>query len=112
MEKALKIAKFAPDAPDVSLEMVAMSKTLRENDEIGVWVSAYTAKYDAKKGRSPALPHPDKPLSRKTRPGRVINHKAIRATGPLKGTGTSGGTASKTTKSTKSTKVKKVVRPK
>jgi hypothetical protein len=111
--KATKIAKAAPDAPFLSLEMVAMNKKLRDDEEIGGWVSEYKAKYDAKKGRSATPPRPDKPLSRTTRPGRAINHKAIRSTGLVKkGTGTSGGTASKTSKSTKSTTVKKVVRPK
>jgi 2',3'-cyclic-nucleotide 2'-phosphodiesterase (5'-nucleotidase family) len=113
VEKATKIAKAAPDSPFLSLEMVAMNKKLRDDEEIATWVSEFKAKYDVKKGRAATLPHPDKPLSRATRPGRAINHKAIRSTGPKEGTkGTSGGTASKTTKSNKSTKVKKVVRPK
>ncbi len=120
-EKATKIAKAAPDAPFLSLEMVAMSKKLRDDEEIAGWVTEYKAKYDVKKGRRATLPHPDKPISRTTRPGRAINHKAIRATGPLKGAkgtatketkGTSGGTASKTTKTKKSTMIKMVVRPK
>ena len=107
--KATRIAKATPDAPFLSLEMVPMNKQLRDDEEIGTWVSEYKTKYDQKAVRKGTLPPPSKPLSRATRPGRAINHKAIRATGPGKSTETSGGTASKPTTSTT---VKKVTGPK
>ena len=103
--KAAKIAKVASDAPFLSLEMVAMSKKLRDDEEIGKWVSEYKAKYDQKKGRSASRPHPSRALSRKVRPGRALPHTAIRAAGPLKKSGSTGGTAGKPTT------VKKVVAP-
>ncbi len=111
-EKATKIAKASPDAPFLSLEMVAMNKKLRDDETIGKWVSEYKAKYDVKKGRSAGVPRPSRALSRSTRPSRAINHDVIRASRPVKKTtGSSGGTASKPNKP-KTTDVKKVVSPK
>ena len=111
--KATKIAKVTPDSPFLSLEMVAMNKQLRDDEEIAQWVTEHKAKYDNKTARRGTLPPPSKPLSRAARPGRVVNHNAIRATGPDKSTaGTSGGTASKSTTSPTSPAVKKVVSPK
>jgi hypothetical protein len=109
--KAASVAKAEPNAPFLSLEMVAMNKKLRDDGEVAGWITEYNSKYGKASGHG-GVPHPARPITKATRPSRVINHQAIRATGGKPVTADpakkEGGSAS----APKSTTVKKVVRPK
>jgi 2',3'-cyclic-nucleotide 2'-phosphodiesterase (5'-nucleotidase family) len=89
--KAVNISKAAPDAPFLSLDMVGMSKKLRDHEETAKWVEEYKAKYE-QKGNAAMSRRGTQPVSRATaRPGRAVPHKAIRTLGP----GTAGAAKGK-----------------